>query len=257
MEALVEGLEVELDDPAGGERQLDRLVHQAWVLGAGCLPADSGAARRQPARRGQSVRHLARGVPAEEADAVGIGVGEASELIGCQTGLPVRMRLAEAPVLTAEAVERAARVEDGEVVEAEPLVAGADPVRDAVGRQRIPVPAQQTSRRSAGEVAEPRSAGARRYRHAEATEAALADRHPAGARTQRALNTLLGSGWGLGQTESTSVGGVGVADPRQAGAEAVGGALAAHAQRAHHGPRGAATQLAGSGAPRRCHDSAY
>ena len=198
VEGEIESLEVELEAAPALQREVDHLPEKASADRTVGLPADPhdpplGGLQGLPGGN-QCMVDLARGVAAEEAEAVGAVIDGSGKVLGGLQSL--RNSLPKVPVLAEEAVEGTGLVEDGEVVAAGfgRTRCRADPVGDAVCRQRVTVP------RDGGSVTVPASQ-APVDGTADAAVARLTSANPAGVRTVRAVDSPCCPGRLLRQSE--------------------------------------------------------
>ena len=126
--------------------------------------------------------HLWRWVSAKVADTEGASIGAMGQLLGAHTGSS-RIHLPEVPVLAVKAIESARTVKDRQVIAALLVAAFAHPVGNAVGRQRIKVPVQNTFSGCACQVYQPAVP-----RLAQVAKTALSLRHLAGVNAKRAID---------------------------------------------------------------------
>lgn len=166
-------LEVKFYAAAGPACTPQRSFQQLVVHHPVGLPAGAYTAIRKLLGTREGMHHLGRGIAAKEAGAECAMICRISEFPRADPSICSAVSPSKMPVLTAQAVERAALVEDRQVVHPAIVRSLADPVRDAICRQRIPVPSQQPSFRRPGTV----NQAARLYR-SKPTEAgsALRDR---------------------------------------------------------------------------------
>jgi hypothetical protein len=154
MEGSVPGLQVKLDAAATLEGNLHGAIHQARMRAPVGFPADDDTPLRQPVGGGQRVGHLGRRVTAEVADAVGLLVGDIGQFLGADCPEPTRVGIPIVPVLAKQTVERTRGVEDRQVMPAPLGGPRTDPIRDAVGGERVAVPLEKAPFRGPRQMAE-------------------------------------------------------------------------------------------------------
>ncbi len=96
--------------------------------------------------------YLRAGVAAEVANAIGAHVGHGGQLFGAHGEALVGGYFAKVPILAKKTVGSTRGIEYRQVVLTLLLVAGTNPIGDAVSRQRVTVPMKQTALGRASQV---------------------------------------------------------------------------------------------------------